>query len=444
MKNHGLNRRRFIRNTSAGLVGAGLLGTGTPSFGLQDSSDEFPKIKAYRTLGRTGFAVSDIGSGMPPSESVLKALLASGVNLIETSEMYGRGNNERLIGNVIKDFEREKLFIATKVARNVKEFESADDIVLRANASLERLQTSYIDCFMIHGAESSQRIKNHHFHQAVEKLKKEGKIKYVGVSCHGHAWWDNPEETFEQVLMTAIEDGRFDVIMLPYNFFQPEMSERVLKACHDHNLGTMIMKSIPVNIYEIFKEEQEKLEKEGKELNEKYKIAYEKFKAQTEQAGAFFSGYGIAGMEKIKDGAIQFILSNENVSTICGLFDNFEDVKKYVRLSGTKLEPQTGEILGSFRSHYSRLHCRIGCNTCEAACPHHLPVNTILRYNYYFQAKKQEKTAIQYYSDLKGHKADICLNCEGFCEKACPHGVLARPLLAAAHRNLTFDTPHFA
>jgi len=264
MKNHQLNRRRFIRNTSAGIIGAGLLGTGTPSFGQQDSTDEFPKIKAYRTLGRTGFTVSDIGSGMPTSEGVLKGLLTSGVNLIETSEMYGRGNNERLIGNVIKDLEREKLFIASKVARNVKEYESADDVILRANASLERLQTSYIDCFMIHGAESSERVKNHHFHRAVEKLKKEGKIRFTGISCHGHTWMDNPEETFEQVLMTAVEDGRFDIIMLPYNFFQPEMSERVLKACHDHNLGTMIMKSIPIYIYEFLRKRRKNWKKKAK------------------------------------------------------------------------------------------------------------------------------------------------------------------------------------
>jgi len=444
MKNHELNRRRFIRNTSAGIIGAGFLGTGTHSTGQQNPTDEFPNIKAYRTLGRTGFTVSDIGSGMPTSEGVLKGLLTSGVNLIETSEMYGRGNNERLIGKVIKDFAREKLFIASKVAWKANDYESADDVIQRANASLERLQTPYMDCFMIHGAESSERVKNPHFHRAVEKLKKEGKIRFTGISCHGHTWMDNPEETFEQVLMTAVEDGRFDVIMLPYNFFQPEMSERVLKACHDHNLGTMIMKSIPIYIYEFFKEEKEKLEKEGKELSAGYKIGYEKFKTQTEQAGAFFSGFGITGMENMKDGAIQFILSNEYVSTICCEFMNFEDVKKYVRLSGTKLEPRTSEMLDLFKSDYSSLHCRIGCNVCEAACPHHLAVNTILRYNYYFQTKKQEKLAMQFYNELPGSKADICINCAGYCEQSCPHGVLAKPLLAAAHKNLSFDTPNFA
>jgi predicted aldo/keto reductase-like oxidoreductase len=444
MKNSELNRRRFLRNASAGILGAGILGTNTSFARTQEDEDEFPKITSYRTLGRTNFQVSDIGTGYPFSETVLRAALGSGVNLIETSEMYDRGKNEILIGNVIKDFEREKLFIVTKLAYSVREYSSVQEIIDRANASLERLQTDYVDCFMIHSAENSERVRNRYYHKAVEQLKKDGKIKYTGISCHGHTWMDNPEETFEQVLMTAVNDGRFDIIMLPYNFFEPAMGDRVLQACHENNIGTMVMKSVPLLIFEFFNEEKEKKEKEGSELSDRYKIAYEKFKLQSDQAETFFARYGISGVEKMKDGAIQFILSNNNVNTICALFQNFDDIKKYIRLSGTKLEPQTSEMLGFFKSTYNCLHCRIGCNICEASCPHHLPVNTILRYNYYFQAKKQEKMAIQFYNNLPGSKADICITCEGFCEKACPHGVLARPLLAAAHRNMSFEGPHYA
>jgi predicted aldo/keto reductase-like oxidoreductase len=443
MKSSKLNRRKFLRSASTGIIGAGLLGTKASAMSSPEPQEEFPKIKAFRTLGRTGYSVSDISTGYPFNSSVLKAVLSSGVNLIETSEMYGRGQNERMIGEVIKDFDREKLFIVTKLAYSVKEYQSVQEIIDRANASLERLQTDYIDCFMLHGAENSERVKNKYYHKAVEQLKKEGKIRFTGISCHGHTWWDNPEETFEQVLMTAVEDDRFDVIMLPYNFFEPEMGERVLKACREKNIGTMIMKSVPIVIYELFSKEKELKEKEGGELSDRYKIGYEKYKIQNEQAEAFFSRYGISGIEQMKDGAMQFILSNENVSTICSLFQNFNDVEKYIRLSGTTLKPETGEILGAFKSKYNNLHCRIGCNLCEASCPHHLPVNTILRYNYYFQSKKQEKIAIELYKGLPGPKPDICLDCEGHCENACPHGVLARPMLAAAHRNLSLNSPEF-
>ena len=64
-----------------------------------------------------------------------------------------------------------------------------------------------------------------------------------------------------------------------------------------------------------------------------------------------------------------------------------------------------------------------------------------MRYNYYFTVKGQEKFAMQKYLELPGGKPDVCLNCEGYCEKACPYGVLIRPLLAIAHQNLSFDNP---
>ena len=305
------NRRDFLKNSSLGFLGAGLLGKrniATPSL---EKQDELPKIKEYRTLGRTGFKVSDIGTGCPFSEAVLKAVLNAGVNFIETSEMYGRGNNETLIGDVIKDFDRESLFIATKVAPTLKEFDSSGDIIRRVNSSLKRLQTEYIDCLMIHGAENSERVKNEYFHRAIEELRKEGKVKFTGLSCHGHAWWDSPEETFEQVLNTAIADGRYDVLMLPYNFFEPEMGNRVLKACKDNDIGTLIMKSNPVILYDFFNTLKEETEQEGNQLSKRYNIAYEKFKHQTEVAYDFFNRYALSGLEEVKNGALQFILSNE-------------------------------------------------------------------------------------------------------------------------------------
>ena len=421
MKKPNLNRRNFLRNTSLGFLGAGLAGEKGFAKPLQDQEEELPKIKEYRTLGRTGFKVSDIGTGLPFSNAVLKAVLNAGVNFIETSEMYGRGNNERLIGNVIKDFEREKLFIATKVAPATKEFESAEDIVERANSSLERLQTDYIDCYMIHGAENSERVKNEYFHEAVEQLKKEGKIKFTGLSCHGHAWWDSPEETFEQVLNTAINDGRYDILMLPYNFVDPEIGNRVLKACKENNIGTMIMKSNPIILYDYLVEAKENAEKKGNELPERYKIIYEKFKMQTGLADDFFRKYGISGIEEISKGALQFVLSNEHVDTICYLFQNFNDVEKYIKLSGTRLELPMGAMLDDYKKMFGSLTCRIGCNICESKCPHHVPVNTIMRYNYYFTTKHQEKYAMQQYHELPGGKPNLCLNCEGFCEEVCPY-----------------------
>jgi len=110
MKRGKTNRRNFIKNSSLALLCTPVLGKGVfhPD---QDPSEpeEILKIKNYKTLGRTGFKVSDIASGSPRSEAVLRALLKSGVNYIDTGEQYGNGNNERLIGKVLKEFDRKKI-----------------------------------------------------------------------------------------------------------------------------------------------------------------------------------------------------------------------------------------------------------------------------------------------------------------------------------------------
>ena len=379
--------------------------------------------------------VSDIGSGFAYGESILKAVFDAGVNFIETGESYTNGRNEILIGNVIKNYERERLFVATKANPAYRIFNSADDIVRRAEESLKRLQTGYIDLYMIHQAQNLITVKNDYFHKACDTLKKSGKIRFTGLSCHGTSWWEEPRESLEDILMAAIEDERFDVLFCPYNFFEPEMGERILKACKEKDIGTMIMKSNPVDSFDNY----DKIVKRGERLGETEQKDYDKLKSWMENAGRFFELYNMKDIEQIKDGAIQFILTNKNVHTICCRFRNFADIEKYVKLSGTTLNDRTAKILSDFKDRLGFLSCRIGCNICEQACPQKIPVNTIMRYNYYFNTQKMEKEAMQYYRELRLTKPDVCYGCEGYCEKFCPYGVATRTLLTIAHENLSFD-----
>ena len=119
MKRQKFNRRKFLRNSSAGALGAGIFGNRGMITEIKDPNQEPPKIKGYKTLGRTGFRVSDIGVGWGlggPNPTTLKAVLNMGVNLIETSEMYSGGNDEKSVGTVVRDFRREELFIISKIA----------------------------------------------------------------------------------------------------------------------------------------------------------------------------------------------------------------------------------------------------------------------------------------------------------------------------------------
>ncbi len=422
-----------MKNTSLGVLGAGLMG----KFGYANPTS---RTIGFRKLGRTGAMGSDIGTGAPTNASVLRATLNAGVNFIETSESYGSGRNEELIGDVIKDFNREDVFIATKAFPVYKTFKSADDIIQRANASLKRLQTDYIDLYMIHQAQNIVRVKDDYFHAACDQLKMERKIRHVGLSCHGQPYWQEPRDSLEDIMMAAIEDGRFDVLFFPYNFMEPDMGARIIEACKEKDIGTMIMKSNPVTVYEDY----EQMLAQGRDLGRTERKEYEKLKSQMDDAQQFFDKYHMTDLEKVKDGAIQFILTNKNVSTICCRFNNYDDVSKYTRLSGTNLNTRTAQVLRKFKEKLGFLHCKIGCNACESSCPHKVPINTIMRYNYYFSGRQQEKYAMQKYLSLSGGKPELCINCEGYCEEACPYGVLTRSLLANAHQKLSPENHYTA
>jgi predicted aldo/keto reductase-like oxidoreductase len=436
MEPSNIDRRNFLKRTSVTVVGTGIASQLSFAADTKRPAPDEIKIKEYRTFGRTGFKVSDISSGNPSNEAVLKALLNKGVNLIDTGEAYGNGSSERMIGTVIKDFDRSKIFINSKLYTE-KSFPSKEDVIERTNKCLERLGTDYVDCMQIHSAENSAILRDESFHAAMEQLKKEGKVKHIGVSCHGNSWAYNTQEDLATIMLSAIDDGRFDVLLLAYNFANAEMAEKVLDACEKKNIATIIMKSNPVYIYGMIDERMASYTKKGEKPDEYTQAFYDKYKIMQENALGFFEKYGIKDEKELMAAASKYVLSNSKAHTTVWDFRNFTDVEQMLSLSGQKLTKSDNLALEAYKTYFGSQICRIGCNKCESACPHHLPVNKILRYNYYFTVKKQEKRAIVNFTSLDSKKpSEICSDCEGLCEKACPYGVSTRSLLASAQQNM--------
>jgi aryl-alcohol dehydrogenase-like predicted oxidoreductase len=439
-----MDRRKFLKNSALGVVGAGVLGGESLLKAEETKADETPKIKEYRTLGRTGFKASDISVGGMFDESLLNALLESGVNYIDSAESYGNGQAETIIGKVLKNYDRKKFFITTKQlvtalpGMPLKEEEvTKEGIIKRYHKSLDRLQMDYADCLMMHACDKVEDLNHEGFHAAVKQLRADGRLKYAGISNHGTFHPIDVREPMKKVLLAAAEDGRFDVYLMTYNFLNQEQSEEVLRVCNEKGIGTTLMKTNPVGGYFSVKEGIARLEKEGKDIPEFYQKGLAKFKKKYEQAEGFLKKHNLEDPEEIRKAAMKFCLNNPNVNTICVSFRNFDDVAKYVGISGTRLTSSDQAALDTYSQSMGQFYCRHACGICESSCPQNVAVNTIMRYNHYFAVQGREKYAMEKYAKLESRMADQCQNCTGPCEFACPYNVPVQTLLVLAHQNLT-------
>ena len=122
-----------------------------------------------------GSFVPDYSGDQMAIES-LRAGIGLGLTMIDTAEGYAAGHSEELVGEAVKGM-RESVFIATKVSRAHLSY---DGVLRAAEASLKRLNTSYIDLYQVHWPNPSIPIKE--TMSAMERLVDEGKIRFIGVS----------------------------------------------------------------------------------------------------------------------------------------------------------------------------------------------------------------------------------------------------------------------
>jgi predicted aldo/keto reductase-like oxidoreductase len=432
MNGRSMKRRKFLGASIIGVFGTGVFSKSAPAFGDGSQTGAKPKIKNYKTLGRTGFKVSDISSGICHDLGLLNAVLDTGVNYIDTAESYG---NEPIVGQAMKNRDRKSLFITTKllIGKDV----SKQGFLDRARKCLERLKTDYIDCMMIHSCQDVATLKNAGFHAAMTELKAQGRLRFIGVSNHGVSRRTQPKGSMEKVLLAAAEDGRFDVFLLAYNFLNENNGARVLQVCREKNIGATLMKVNPVLLYQRLKEDVDNMEKEGHDVDERLLASVERLKGREAEIQPFVKKYNLENQSEIAKASIQWALSSPDVHTVCCRFQNFTHLEEYIPLSGTRLMAEDNQRLEAYKQECSYSYCRHACGECEPACPEAVPVNTIMRYHHYFAAQGREKEAMLKYASLPEPKADRCQQCRGHCEPACPYGVPIQGLLALAHNRLT-------
>jgi predicted aldo/keto reductase-like oxidoreductase len=432
-------RRSFIGASAAVLASLGL-GRAKEAFSQASPAPAdrvAPKIREYRTLGRTGFKVSDIGlgGGEVTDAALFGAVLDRGINYIDAAENYVNGQVERTVGQAIKNRDRKSVFITTKIyLRDAKV--TKPEVLDRTRKCLARLDTDAIDCLQIHCPPTTAVLKAPGFHEAMAELKAEGRVRFCGLSQHG-AQWNEAPETMEQVLMAAAEDGRFDLALFVYNFIQRDQGERVLKAFKEKNIAATIMKANPVGTYTWIKQEVEKVKNSGEKMPDYLPALLDRVKKVADQADAFRQTYDLANDAELLVAAHRFVLSHPDVHCVLCMVQNYDDLDTFVALSGTRLAPPEAGKLAAYAQTYGQFYCRHACGRCEAECPHGVPVNAVMRLRHYFSAQGREKHAMTEYAALGAKRAALCSGCDGYCQKACPHGLPIRAMLALTHDSLT-------
>ncbi len=197
---------------------------------------------ATRPLGASGLQVSTCGLGgnnfswrvdLAGTRAVVDAALDEGINFIDTSNSYGRGHSEELLGEVLKG-RREQIVLATKFGWDVgdgREDRGSRDYIRQAiQGSLQRLQTDVIDFYWYHRPDGMTPIGE--TLEALDELVRAGTVRAVGASNFS-------VEQMEEADAVARERGltRFEAVQNEYNLLEREAEHDMLPTCERLGLG---------------------------------------------------------------------------------------------------------------------------------------------------------------------------------------------------------------
>ena len=202
-------------------------------------------------LGTTGIEASTLGLGAGGSSrlgleqgaSDAKALelietgLELGVTFIDTAEGY---NNEHVIGEAIERHGRDTFQISTKFSLWADgESRTSEDLEPALDASLDRLQSEYVDVYHLHGVNyTDYESAVERFVPELNRLKAEGKIRAIGIT---EATANDPEH---KMLSQAVTDDHWDAVMVGHNLLNHSARDRVLEPAAERGIGTIGMVAV--------------------------------------------------------------------------------------------------------------------------------------------------------------------------------------------------------
>jgi predicted aldo/keto reductase-like oxidoreductase len=400
MSDGGIDRRTFLQGSAA----AGLLALAP---GSVLAAADAPRVQRTVRLGRTGLQIPDIGFGssrLSGDEALVRHALARGITYFDSAEGYADGQAEETLGRALAG-SRDKVALTSKV---IAEAGAKRAEMMRAlEGSLQRLRTDYVDVYFNHAVNDVARMKNPEWSEFMALAKKQGKVRFSGVSGHGGR--------LAECLDYVLDHDMADVLLVAHNFgqdpafyekftasmdfvaVQPELP-RVLEKARKKDVGVVAMKTL-----------------RGAKLNDMRPF---------ERPGGTFA-----------QAAFRWVLSQPNVDALVVTMTSQAQVDEFLGASGaTRTSRQDLRMLALYEARNGATQCKPACGGCLEACPEGVPIADALRTRMYGRDYGDEAFARREYALLGGGAAAACASCaHQACASACPFGVPIPELTNGLH-----------
>ncbi len=349
-------RREFLQIGTTALTGAAL-SSPTETFAQSADTPTEGKKLIQRTLGRTGLRVPVVSMGSCYSIELVRTALERGIVYVHTSSDYADGNHERLLGKAVRGLPRDSFVVATTpdlpyrfekgqgMSNDVGIDHDPKLLITSLENSLGGMGLDYIDIYYLGSVGRRESVLHEPYIESFERLKKDGKIRFAGVTTHAN----------EPAMIKAATESKFwDLVLTAFNFRQTH-GEKIRVAIHaaaEAGLGVVAMKT---------------------------------------QAGVYWDK---DRRRKINmTAALKWVLQDENIHTTIPAFSNFEELEEDLsimeNLELTRQELQDLELGGDlgFSGHYCQQ-----CGQCLQQCPGGIDVPTLMRgYMYAFGHRHPER-----------------------------------------------------
>ncbi len=344
----------------------------------------------YRTLGRTGLKISEVGFGcmVTSDSSVIARAVDMGINHFDTARVYQSGNNEPMVGAMLKPH-RQKIILSSKSLARDKA-----GALKHLDESLAALKTDYLDIWYLHAKQRVEDITDDLL-EAQAIAKKQGKVRFPGLSLHGgHA----------EVIPAVIKTGKIDVVLVTYNFAMGDKWDSQIQSLAKAGLGVIAMKVMAGS------------------FSRDPSYNYESARQQLQREGAPLA-------------ALKWVLKNPNVHCAIPSIKDADQLEENFSAMGAPFSQKDKQVLGAQLDLIRPLYCRM-CGSCDGVCPKGMKVADVLRCLSYTDGYGEFALARENYQSLPQEVRSIrCSDC-GECAVECPNGVRVAERLIRAQELL--------